>query len=387
MTRTPTAAIKPELLVWARKSIGLSVSDAARKIRESAERIEAWEAGDAAPTIAQLRKAANAYKRPLGVFYLPEPPLDFMPLADFRTLSESDEGLSADLRLEIRRAQEQRELHIELLEILSVDEPVAPRVTLQGLEDPEGAGVRLRHMLGVDLAVQRTWRDTYDSLNGWIAAVEDLDYLVLQTSGVDFKEMRGFSIAEDVFPAIVLNGSDSPNGKVFTLFHELAHIQLSKSGVCDLHGRGNRHQDQVEVFCNQVAAAGLMPKDAFLSSPTVARNRGDDEWTDYELSQLAREFSVSQEAALRRLLTFGRVSAALYRRKRSEFLEIYQQRRSQQPPGRPAVATMRVRDLGRPFVRTVLNAYHERQITTADVSRYLGARLKHLPRIEARVSR
>jgi len=92
MTRTPDALIKPELLVWARQSAGLSLDAAAAKLRVSAERLRSWETDEARPTIAQLRTAARVYKRPLAIFYLPEPPLDFQPLRDYRRVPEAQLG-------------------------------------------------------------------------------------------------------------------------------------------------------------------------------------------------------------------------------------------------------------------------------------------------------
>jgi transcriptional regulator with XRE-family HTH domain len=50
------------------------------------ERIREWEKGDASPTVNQLRRFAERCKRPLSVFYLPEPPRDFQALRDFRRL-------------------------------------------------------------------------------------------------------------------------------------------------------------------------------------------------------------------------------------------------------------------------------------------------------------
>jgi Zn-dependent peptidase ImmA (M78 family)/DNA-binding XRE family transcriptional regulator len=385
MPRTPKARIKPDLLIWARKSAGFSIEAAAKKLGVTSERLRTWEQGQDQPTIAQLRKAGNAYKRPLGVFYLPEPPLDFMPLTDFRRLPEAVEEMSVELRLEIRRAHEQRETHIELREMLELDLETARRVEMEPFSDAEAEGWRVRQLLAVDLADQLQWRESYQALNSWVSAVENLGYLVLQTSGVGLEEMRGFSIAEKVYPVIVLNGGDAPNGKIFTLLHEVVHVQLSASGVCDLHDRGGRFQDAFEVYCNQVAAATLMPQEPFLDNILVRRNTRESDWDDPAIASLARAFSVSREAILRRLLTFDRVSETFYRERRRELLEEYERRRRVPVPGFPPVATMRVRDLGRPFVSGVLAAYYDRQITAADLSRLLDARLKHLPRIEARL--
>jgi transcriptional regulator with XRE-family HTH domain len=76
------------VLRWARESIGLVPVAAARKIGVPDGRVAEWEAGTAMPTIAQLRKAADVYKRPLGVFFLPETLVDFDTMRDFRRGTE-----------------------------------------------------------------------------------------------------------------------------------------------------------------------------------------------------------------------------------------------------------------------------------------------------------
>ena len=52
------------------------------------ERLQAWEkeGNDQTPTVNQLKRMAERYKRPLSVFYLSAPPKDFLPLRDFRRL-------------------------------------------------------------------------------------------------------------------------------------------------------------------------------------------------------------------------------------------------------------------------------------------------------------
>jgi transcriptional regulator with XRE-family HTH domain len=91
---TPRADIDPSLLRWARESIGYSIEDAATKLklRGGAKQLEAWEAGEGGPTVAQLRKAAQIYRRPLAVFFLPEPPRDFQAMQDFRRVPGAEAG-------------------------------------------------------------------------------------------------------------------------------------------------------------------------------------------------------------------------------------------------------------------------------------------------------
>jgi len=99
--------IEPSILVWARESLGLSLTEVALKLDKDRETIQEWEYGTSFPTLAQLEKLAyNIYKRPLAVFFLPKPPKESTPKQDFRTLPENEiSNLSPELRLIIRKAK------------------------------------------------------------------------------------------------------------------------------------------------------------------------------------------------------------------------------------------------------------------------------------------
>ena len=81
------AGVNPEVLRWARERSGLSASEVAKKMNKSAESVENWEVGGSAPTYVQLEKLAyQVYKRPVAVFFFPEPPEEADKIAEFRTL-------------------------------------------------------------------------------------------------------------------------------------------------------------------------------------------------------------------------------------------------------------------------------------------------------------
>ena len=110
MARSIPALVEPPVLRWARESVNLTPLAAARKMKLPDDRVEQWEAGSATPTIAQLRKAAEVYKRPLAVFFLSEPPTDFDAKRDFRRHQKAEAGeWSPELHGEYRRAIAQRE--------------------------------------------------------------------------------------------------------------------------------------------------------------------------------------------------------------------------------------------------------------------------------------
>lgn len=386
LPRTPLASVTPAVLAWGRKSIGMDLAEAARRLQVGPERLASWESGDAAPTIAQLRKMANTYKRPLAVFFLAEPPTDFDAMRDFRRLPDEDSsGWSPALHTEFRRAEYQREVSLELLEM--VDEEPVRVPSASGRPDAEGLARFIRDTLDVSLDEQVAWRDQYEALAGWVSAAEAVGVLVIQTSRVPLREMRGFSIAADVLPVVALNGADAVRGRIFTLLHELAHVFVRNGGLCDLSETGPEAVTaRTEVFCNEVAAAILLPRQAFSDLALRAFSGEPDDWDDATLSALANHFGASREATLRRLVTLGLASMDFYLRQRAEYLEAYEEARSESS-GAPPWWRVRLRDLGRGYTRSVLDAYHRGDINSSDVADHLGIRLKHLANIESDVYR
>lgn len=386
MSRIVRALIRPELLIWARDSAGYSVADVARKARVSPERLDAWERGEQQPTVNQLRKLANIYKRPLAVFYLSEPPKTFDALRDFRRLhGRPPTSMSPELRLEIRKAWQRRDLAIELFEQLD-EEPPLFQSDITHFSSPEEVATRIREMLGITYEHQITWRPSHDALRQWRLAFESLGVLVFQATGVGVSEMRGFAISELPLPTVVVNIQDAPVARIFSMLHELTHVLLNEGSLCDFRDSPSRADEErrIEQFCNYVAGAALVPAEYLLLEPDVRSVSQPSDWADEKIRSLARKYGTSREVILRRLLILGLTTEEFYREKRREYLEQaeeYKKRKKEEggfaPPPVVALASS-----GSLFTRLVLDNYYRETLTAGDVSDYLGVRLKHLPSIE-----
>src|SRR5256885_4367001 len=121
MPRSIPALVKPDLLVWARERAGFAVEVSAAKAGVEPATLVAWEKGESQPTIPQLRKLGEIYKRPLAVFFLPEPPKDFDAQREFRRLpgltqQKETTEFRAALRLALFRREAARELYGRLQE-------------------------------------------------------------------------------------------------------------------------------------------------------------------------------------------------------------------------------------------------------------------------------
>lgn len=162
---------------------------------------------------------------------------------------------------------------------------------------------------------------------------------------------------------------------------------LRSSGVCDLDIRPDRSKadQRIEVFCNHVAGAALVPKRSLLSSAVVRSHGGGPTWADDELRALAKEYGVSREVVLRRMLILDRTGQAFYDHKRRQFEGEYERREREKGFLPPAIDV--VSSAGRPFVSLVLHAFNDERITSSDVSDFLGVGLKHLDLMSELVGR
>jgi Zn-dependent peptidase ImmA (M78 family)/transcriptional regulator with XRE-family HTH domain len=376
------ALIEPSLLAWARQSAGYEIGDVAKKVKKNPGVVEDWEAGRARPSVANVRTLAEMFHRPLAVFYLSEPPKEANPPKDFRRMPDTDTHDSPEMLFEFRLAQERAAIASNLAKEL--DEKIAVRrISVSIDDDPEELGPKIRKLLAVTMDQQRKWEEGYVALNAWRNAVESLGVLVFQTGAVELDEMRGFSISSDKVPVIVLNSKDHPNGRIFTLLHELGHVFLNGSGVCNPLEAVNlsREDQKEESFCNGLAAAVLIPSDELLKSLGVADHK-NPQWSVTELNDLANIFSVSPEATLRRLLTLGKTTEQFYSKQRVEFLKRYASLAKRKSSGGPSIQRRVVSRLGTPFVNLILRAYDREVITSRDLSQYFGTKVDYLPRIE-----
>lgn len=383
MAKRLDALIKPEMLIWARQYAYLSQEEAAKRLRIDIEKLMGWETGVEHPTVNQLHDIARVYRQSFAVFYLPEPPYPTsLPVKDFRTLPSSKEGgISYELASEIRSAVDRREIAVELME--SLDETLPRFLTIiDMIESPAKVGELIRSLIFPDGVKKPTIKDRRIIFNFYRERLEDLGILVFQFSGIHTSEVRGFSLSEEIFPVVAINRKDSYNGRIFSLFHELTHILLRTSGVCDIDLDVGLQpgQQQVEIYCNQVAAEFLMPTTKFFESAKgYIQNRQSSTFSDLVIERLSDDYGVSKEAIVRKLLALGLVDQQFYQLKRKQYE--YKPASTKRASGFVPTPVNVVSLSGKPFVRLVLGAVGENKITLNDASGYLGARITHFAQI------
>lgn len=313
-------------------------------------------------------------------------------MRDLRRLPGSGlRHFSPSLQMEIRASSERRELARDLA--TDLEEATKPfTLSAAVTEDPESVGGRIRAALEVTLDLQFKWKDTEGraAFNAWRGRIEQLGVLVFQTTSFASEEASGFAIAAEELPVIAVNRKDALTRRTFSLLHEFAHLMIRVSGVSELETDVARppEDQRIEVFCNHVAAATLIPKDSLLAQPSVvAHGPKSVAWKDAEIADLARLYGVSREAFLRRLLTFDRTTQAFYSLKRAQYNAEYQalRKRQKEQPSKDIKRNMPVETIsnyGRPLVRMLLENYHQDRLTLSALSGFLNLKVKHIPKLE-----
>jgi Zn-dependent peptidase ImmA (M78 family)/DNA-binding transcriptional regulator YiaG len=382
--RSISIPVKPAVLIWARESMGRTVKEVASRLGETEEQVRAWEAGQRQPMLHQLKTLARFYKRPLAVFFLPNPPEEPSLPHDFLTLpDENTIPISPKTRLAMRQARRLQAIFSELKE--DVDSNFPARVGRAKLsDDPEALAFKVREALGTSLAQQLSWKKETDALDQWKKSVESLGILVFQMS-MPLEDARAFSFTDGGLPVIVINTKDAMKARIFSLFHELGHILLNESGICDPSKLGgedsSRKAKSIEAFCNFFAGAILIPKDGLLSHRLIEGKTPSHKWPDRTLGTISNDFKVSKEVILRRMLIAGLTSREFYQMKHNEWMIKEKKPESIRGIKRDVPKECLQRN-GKPLTSLVLDSYRNDKITTSDVADYLGIRVKHIPRME-----
>jgi Zn-dependent peptidase ImmA (M78 family) len=382
--------IEPSILVWARESLGLSLAEVALKLDKDRETIQQWEFGNSFPTLAQLETLAyNIYKRPLAVFFLPRPPKESTPKQDFRTLPENEiSNLSPELRLIIRKAKHNQ---LVLKQINDNKNPVIkPLHRVFNLEKSNlnvNFANKLREYLGITRSLQQDFRNPDIAFNYYRNLIEKNGVYVFQ---YPLKEVRGFSLMDNEFPVIVINSGDYPNGKIFSLFHELCHILFNVGGIFrDYYSEELRENpNKIEVLCNKFASDILLPNDELINDILVLENKNNKVWSEEMLSAIAFSYKVSKEVVLRKLLDTGKTTQTFYTKTRIKWSELYKQDLAKKPKtqkGGPSYHVTNLSHLGKNFVTQVLTNYHSGKLTSSQVSDFLNIKLNRIPDYEKKV--
>jgi len=379
--------VNPDMLRWARKTSGFDIDDVVVKLKRkriTSETVESWEKGTASPTYVQLERLAyEIYKRPLALFFFPEPPEEETPAESFRTLPQQEINLLGPILLYlVRQAKVMQE---NLRELFNGDNPakkqVCSDITIQNSDTISDVAKKVREYLDVGLNEQYSLTTNDKALKYWRNVLEKHGIFIFKDAFKD-EECSGFCLYDNVFPVIYINNSQAKIRQIFTLFHELAHL-LFKTGGIDL-----RHNDfiqgmrgpnkHIEVFCNKFAGEFLVPTE------DVKPQLRNQTISDSLLTRLARKYSVSREVILRKCLDLKHITNAFYETKVKEWNEERLERgSSDSDKGHPTYYDVKGACLGTYYIEAAFGKYYQGAISKSQLAEYLGMKEASVSTLES----
>lgn len=385
MGKSIPAIVTPEVLSWARGLDKITVDEIAKIMKVDVAKVLAWEDGSEYPTFVQAKNLAKQYRVPFAYFYLPDTPKKTKRIdkVDYRTFGNLGvEEMSRELRWFIRDIEDRRDTMIELYDQVQVKPNVLTLNISVGTTEEKFAN-QIRTFLSLTNELQIKFRKPEVALSYCISKLEEKDFLIFQAAKIQPEEMRGLSLAYELFPVIALNRKDEPSARLFTLLHELVHILSRTSGICnDMNIDGNV-QSKLELFCNKVAGLSLVPTEQLIQNRNFIfiQQYGIDKM---HVNALARDFAVSREVILHRLWDVKIISRKTY----FEILDNYSEeylayKKRKKVDGFLPPALDKATQVGRLYTKTVLSAYNADKLTPREVSNYLlGLRVTQFRAIE-----
>ena len=234
----PTFAVKPEILRWAVQRSGLPVRD----LQEKYPKLNDWLQGTRQPTFRQLEQFARTTMTPFGTMFLDTPPVEKLPLPDFRTKNNAPVRSFTPNLIETIQTMQQRQAWMREWLLEDGAEPLTFVKSATAQRNVKSLAQEIRKQLELE-------PDWAESLATWEDALQKLRQAIERIGGVVFssgvvglnnrrpldpEEFRGFVLCDPYAPVVFLNDSDTKSARIFTLAHELVHLWLGQDGVFNL---------------------------------------------------------------------------------------------------------------------------------------------------------
>jgi len=387
--------VNPDIMRWARETAGLTLEDAATKIElrqargvSGADRLAALESSDEGtePTRALLTRMAKQYRRPLLTFYLTAPPRKGDRGQDFRTLpedhSDADEALLDALIRDVKARQ-------SMVRAMLEDEEDTEHLPFVGsLRISQGVSAVLssiQQTIQLDIAEFRAEPSASDAFTVLRDRVEAAGIFVLlignlgsHHTAIDLETFRGFALADDIAPFVIINDQDAHSAWSFTLLHELVHIWLGQTGVSGLSA-----EISIEKFCNDVASEFLLPRSDIQQLDVDAAT--DLQSAQRRIAQFAMDRNLSASMVAYKLHRMGTLDFERWKLLSQTFRRMWIDRRNdrrrrarEQETRGPSYYRLRRHRIGKALINLVDSMMHAGAITTSKAGIVLGVKAKNV---------
>jgi len=389
-------AVNPDVLIWARESAGLDLETAALRLglKETKtalpqEQLQRYEVGAKEPSRPLILKMAAQYRRPLLIFYLREPPKTGDRGEDYRTLTHDvDPAQNAIVDALVRCVRARQEIIKDGLISAQDREPLS----FIGSADLDAGSSALASQIidsaGFERETYRAAGSQEEAFRYIRSRVEGIGVFTLLAgnlgshhTNIGVEEFRGFALADEIAPFIVINDQDAKVAWSTTLLHELAHLWLGETGIS-----GSAIERTVEKFCNEVASEVLLPEEE-LAEHFPFDSLPESGAIISEIDDFARRCKVSSRLVAFRLLRRNSISSVDYALLDTHFQQRYENAKAELKSkakaieGGPSYYVVRRHRLGAALLNTSERLLRSGELSTTRVATLLGVRALNVEKL------
>ena len=377
--------INHEILTWARESFGLTIEEAAKRLilkdsnnSSGVEKLGEYENGKKEPTRPILLKMSKLYQKPLLMFYLERPPKKGNRGEDFRTLNNKvNPKDNAYIDVLIRNVKARQSLLRDTL----LDEDEAIRLNYIGSANMKQSVSKIATDISKTLAFNLDQFRSNENIDGAFRYLRELAeqvgmYVLLignlgsHHTNIDAQTFRGFVLADEFAPFVIINDLDAKVAWSFTLLHEIAHLWLGQTGIS-----GASDENKAEKFCNEIASEILLPS---AEVANFSPNLLDFDALARDISKFAQARNISSQLVCYRLYQIGTLDKGIWNKLNSFYTKSWlenqkkEKEKNKQKEGGPDYFIIRRQKLGRSIVRFAKRMIQSGALTTTRAGLLLG---------------
>ncbi|MDO8674742.1 MAG: XRE family transcriptional regulator [Candidatus Omnitrophota bacterium] len=385
--------VNPNILRWAREKARLTLEEAAEKLglpdiknMSASDRLVALEKGKDEPTRSLLVKMTKQYRRPLLTFYMSTPPRQGERGQDFRTLTDNY-AIEKDVILDtlIRDIYARQSM---LCVVLKDEEDAKPLPFIDSTKLSDGISVVLKSIqqtIPFDLDVFYNKPSPENAFAYLRSTVEKTGVFVLLISNlgshhtsIEVEMFRGFALADNIAPFVIINDQDSKTAWSFTLLHELAHLWLGQTGISGLSSNKT-----IEKFCNDVASEFLLPTEKLRLININSAMESEEIKTS--ISEFARSHNLSGSMVAYKLFRTGLISESLWHQLSHSYRELWyhamlkqRTKARESEGGGPSYYMVRRHRIGVHLITLVQRMMAAGSLTTSKAAKVLGIKPQNI---------
>ena len=348
----------------------------AKRMNKSVKIIEKWISGqEKEMTFSEAVKLGEVLGINPNIFFLNKPYKDLEMPADFR-LKKGAEKLGIKSIKNIRNILYLQDTLYDIMSNLNIN--TSPKIEAANLNfDPSVLASKYREILGIENLIKKKMKDE-DFFEKVRSILFDMNIIII-IDNFPNENVKGLSLSSDKISMIVINSSDTnTKSKIFTLFHEFAHLLLKNNILCDAseelvdeYTNGNIYE--IERWCNKFSANILIP-------PEIIKKEFKGTVENEKIKKIAGRISLKYHVSKSTIYYALLDNHIIDRTQLNDLLPGVNEKKKKGGRGLP-LEKRRIKMYGKDVSKLIFYAHDEKVITTRDVLSIFSIKLDDFSRV------